>query len=125
MSIWLKLLIVAAGGAIGTLGRFLLEQITRVPYGLWLINVVGCLLMGFFFGLCVAAPWAQGVKSSFKLFFMVGFVGGFSSFAHYILYTANYFREGQFIYGWTYLLSTLVVGLLCVFAGMVAGMKCY
>lgn len=125
MSIWIKILLVAAGGALGSVGRYLIEQITRVPYGLWLINVVACLIMGFLFGLCVVAPWSQGEKSSFKLFFMVGLMGGFSSFAHYILYTANYFRDGQFIYGWAYLLTTLLVGIFCMFVGIFAGLKCY
>lgn len=123
MSIWIKILLVALGGGLGAVCRYLMEFITRQPYGVWIINIFGCFLMGIFFGWWAIAPWSSDHKLAFRLLLMVGFVGGFSTFAHYILYITNYLRDGQFIFGFAYMLTTLLVGLLCTFAGIYIGMK--
>lgn len=123
MSIWVKILIVAAGGALGTVGRFLLEQITRQPYGVWFINTLASLLMGLLFGIFIMAPWSQTHKETFQLFLMVGVMGGFSTFAHYMLYCVNYFREGQEIFSIVYMVSTILVSLVCMLLGLAIGMK--
>lgn len=125
MPLWLKILLVALGGALGTAARYAVEMITRQPYGVWFINMGACFIMGIFFGVYIFAPWVSTRKESFQLFFMSGLVGGFSTFANYLLYCVNYFREGEEVYGIAYMVSTIVVGMLLMILGMSIGFRIY
>lgn len=85
---FLKIAIVAAGGALGSVLRFVLQSISihtfgiAFPYGTFIVNVIGCFLAGFF---------AASVKDpilfhpAFKLFLFIGVLGGFTTYSGFAL----------------------------------------
>jgi fluoride exporter len=91
-------LIVMAGGALGTLARYLLSilalPISRdVPWGTILINVSGSFLIGFF-GTLTLAHGRYPVSDSVRLFVMIGFCGGYTTFSSFSLQTLDLLRTG-------------------------------
>ena len=80
----LKLLFIAGGGAVGSVLRYLAagwgqRLIPGVfPLGTLLVNVSGCLLIGYIASL-LAGPAL--VRDEYRLAILVGFLGGFTTFS--------------------------------------------
>lgn len=94
-------LIVMAGGALGTLARYLLSVLAQpvsrdLPWGTILINVAGSFVIGFFGTLSFAQgryPLSEGAR----LFVMVGICGGFTTFSSFSLQTLELMRAGAML----------------------------
>lgn len=91
-------LIVMLGGALGTLARYgvavLAQPISRsLPWGTILINVSGSLLIGFF-GTLTLAQGRFPVSDALRLFVMIGFCGGYTTFSSFSLQTLDLIRAG-------------------------------
>ena len=73
-----NLLLVALGGAVGSVLRYLLSGInTSFPWGTFAVNILGSLLIGLLVGL-----FSKGVLSpEMKLLMVTGFCGGFTTFS--------------------------------------------
>ncbi|MBY0432682.1 MAG: fluoride efflux transporter CrcB [Cyclobacteriaceae bacterium] len=77
-------LLIFLGGGIGSVARFALGRWVNVfhssslPLGTLTVNVVACLLLGFIIGL---ADHRQVLSASARIFWTVGFCGGFSTFS--------------------------------------------
>lgn len=129
-----KLLIIAAGGAAGAVLRYLVagagQQLASMagggwatfPAGTFLVNVLGCLAIGF-----LAALFASPVlvREEFRLLLLVGLLGGFTTFSSFSLETLNLLREGA---GWaaaTNVLLSNAAGFLAVWAGYRLGERIY
>ena len=116
MSLWLKILLVFAAGGTGAACRLLVEtaiRTTGIWMGLatWIINTVGCFLMGLFAGWVAVSPWGDFDKTAFAMLTMTGFCGGFSTFSEFTLDCVKYFEAGH-IGTW------VIFGLLSIFAGL-------
>jgi CrcB protein len=96
----LTYLLVALGGAIGSVARAWVG-VTAVrlvgasfPWGTMVINVVGSLVIGL-----VAATALSPTRTLFtqevRVFLMVGFCGGFTTFSSFSLQTFELLREGR------------------------------
>lgn len=77
------LLVVAAGGALGSLARYAVSVAvphdpTELPIATLLVNVVGCLLLGVLVGGWPAARWGRP-------FLGTGVLGGFTTFSAFAL----------------------------------------
>jgi CrcB protein len=91
-------LIVTAGGALGTLARYLVSlaalPVSReLPWGTIGINVVGSFIIGFF-GTLTLASGRHPVSEDVRLFVMVGVCGGFTTFSAFSLQTLDLMRGG-------------------------------
>jgi CrcB protein len=91
-------LLIAVGGAIGTLGRYGLSVLAlpisgNLPWGTIIINVSGSFLIGFF-GTLTLASGKFPVSENVRLFVMVGLCGGFTTFSAFSLQTLDLLREG-------------------------------
>ena len=123
--------VVAAGGVLGSLARFAIEQSAPLVHGsIWAtfaVNVLGCLAIGIVIPLLQPAsssPSSFSTRSSsmLHLFLVTGVLGGFttfSAFAAEVVLTA----DGQVQGGSTglallYMGATLLVGLLAVPLGV-------
>ena len=94
------LLLLALGGAIGTLVRFgvglwAAPFSTVLPWGTIGINVLGSFVIGFF-GTLTLAQGRYPVSEPVRLFVMVGFCGGFTTFSSFSLQTLDLMRGGGF-----------------------------
>ncbi len=91
-------LVVALGGALGTVGRYLLALAMApisqgVPWGTVMINIVGSFVIGFF-GTLTLAQGRFPVPDLLRLFVIVGLCGGFTTFSSFSLQTLDLLRAG-------------------------------
>ncbi len=128
MSMALKLLLAALGGGVGAALRVLINSFfpssgVWMGLGTWLINTIGCLLIGVFAGWLTTCAWSEESKVAFQMLTMAGFCGGFSTFSHYTLDCVKYIEGGHPIAMIVYAILTVVVGLLFCALGYWFGQK--
>lgn len=110
------LLAVAAGGAIGAAGRYLVStQVARwagtaFPWGTLTVNVLGAAVMGLLVGL-FARVWAVG--DPWRAFLTTGILGGFTTFSAFSLEGALMIERGQYLQAGLYAVASV---LLCLAA---------
>ncbi len=95
---WKLALLLALGGALGTLARFgvslLASPISQsVPWGTVVINVVGSFIIGAF-GTLTLGHGRFPLPEDIRLFVMVGICGGFTTFSSFSLQTFDLMRAG-------------------------------
>ncbi len=119
-----QLLLVMAGGALGAAGRFTIGQwLMRhadggFPWGTLLVNLSGSLAAGFLLG------WLDERGPHYalwRLFLMIGVLGGFTTYSALMVETLLLARAPRPPLVAAYLLSTLLGGLLLVWAGLRIG----
>ena len=116
------LLLVGTGSFIGGILRYLcsLPLYEKDPNGFpwWtlVVNVVGCLLMGILFG--YAERW--NLPKEWRLFFAAGLLGGFTTFSAFSYETISLMNNGQYTYAVSYVLSSVLLGLLATILGLLA-----
>lgn len=113
------LLLVASGGAIGATLRHVtakaaLSFTATFPWGTYLINVAGCLLMGVVAGLANIGA----ISPSARLFVATGVLGGYTTFSAFGLETHGLLSNGRLGAALAYVLGQLVLGVLGVFLGL-------
>lgn len=116
-------LIVFVGGGLGAVSRYLtgLAFLQRFgpgfPFGTLTINLAGCFLIG------VIAEMAQtrafGVGSGMRLFLVVGFLGGFTTFSSFAYETVTLTGEALSVSAIIYVLASVAGGIVSAFAGIV------
>src|SRR5437763_6106743 len=94
---------VASGGALGSVGRFWLSGAIAqkfgetFPAGTLLVNISGSFIIGFFAAL--TGPDGRIWSSpSFRQFFMIGVLGGYTTFASLSLQTLALARAGEWFF---------------------------
>lgn len=119
-SLW-PVFFVAVGGAIGAGLRFLLSSFVAhtwesyFPLGTLLVNVLGCLLIGFL----VARGLDSSVWSNWRLFLVVGMGGAFTTFSSFSLETLNLMNDGLYGFALLNVASNLFLCLLAAWLGTV------
>ena len=110
-----NLLLVALGGAIGSLLRYLLSSInTSFPWGTFAVNILGSLLIGLLVGLV-----SKGVLSpEMKLLMVTGFCGGFTTFSTFANESFSMMKAGDVLQMALYVGVSVVIGILAVWGGM-------
>lgn len=110
---WLKIAAVGSGGFIGAVSRYLLSLLAQsqfpgssFPYGTTLVNLLGCLLIGFIAGLFEMKSWAH---PEIRLFIFVGILGGFTTFSTFSHETFLLWENGKI------LMSLINVGVQVIF----------
>lgn len=116
------ILIVGAGGFLGTVSRFLASRyvqnhfLSAFPYGTFLVNVLGCFLIGIFFGL---SEKGDILSSDWRMFLTVGFCGGFTTFSTFANENLALLRDGNFFYFALYTSLSVFLGLIATYFGNV------
>lgn len=110
-------LVVMAGGALGTLARYVLSALAlpisgRLPWGTILVNISGSFLIGFF-GTLTLAHGRFPVSENWRLFVMIGICGGYTTFSSFSLQTLDLLREGALTRAFVNIAASVV---LCVAA---------
>ncbi|WOE31125.1 MULTISPECIES: fluoride efflux transporter CrcB [unclassified Acinetobacter] len=112
-------ILVALGGAIGAslrygLGLYLLRPHLIFPWPTWWINIIGCFFAGAFFAFSQKYVVLQ---NEIRLLFMVGVLGGFTTFSSFGLETFQLFKQGEMLMALSYAISSLIVGILLLALG--------
>lgn len=119
---------VMAGGAIGTLARFLLSDFVAsafgeaFPWGTLIINVTGSFAIGFFATL-TDPDGALLVRPDFRTFFMVGICGGYTTFSSFSLQTLRLAQNGHWVSAGANILGSNIGCLVAVWLGHVCAVS--
>jgi CrcB protein len=116
-------LVVGIGGFVGAAARYLAGGLVHrhlpatFPWGTFFVNVVGCFGIG---ALAVLVTERQALGPTARLFWMVGVLGGFTTFSTFGYETASLMEDRSYVLALLNALGQLFVGLLGVFAGAAA-----
>ena len=111
------LLLVAAGGACGALLRYAVQASTAswtLPWGTFVVNVAGSLLIGVLLAAFAAAPWFEAIG---RPFLVVGMLGAFTTFSAFSADTLLLYDEGRLGWAAAYVVGTVAVCITAAFAG--------
>ena len=114
------ILLVALGGAFGSIARYLMASSLQTatgwnfPIGTVLVNILGCFLIGILYVLLVARP---DPKHELRALLIVGVMGGFTTFSSFSLETVTMAMNGN--YGGATL--NVVVSVAACLVGTVLG----
>ena len=114
-------LIVALGGAAGSVARWMVGQALAgsarvLPWGTLAVNVAGSLLLGL-----VLAIWPAERPSAGRLLLGVGFCGGFTTFSTFSAELGAMLQRGQGTRAGAYAAASLAAGVLAMLAGLALG----
>jgi fluoride exporter len=114
-------LLIAVGGALGTVARYGIALLTLpvsrdMPWGTILINVVGCLVIGFF-GTLTLTNGKYPVSENARLFVMTGLCGGFTTFSAFSLQTLDLLMSGSVVRAAAYVLLSVTLCVCAVAVG--------
>jgi len=114
-------LLVAAGGAVGSVARYLLSGFVlhrttdwRFPLSTFAVNVLGCLAVGVIGGLVVKH---DAFASDARLFLLTGLAGGFTTFSAFGLETFYLLRRAEYLVAAGYVASSVALGLFVLWLG--------
>jgi len=117
----MKLLLIAAAGAAGTLSRYWVSGLSHralgadYAYGTLAVNVIGSLLFGIVWTLS-EERFAISVLT--RTVILVGFMGAFTTFSTFAFETVNYLRDSQYLLAFANMASNCVLGFGAIITGM-------
>jgi len=114
-------LLVFIGGGLGSSLRHTINVVstralgTAFPYHTFIINITGSTIMGLIAGYLAF----QGDASQhWRLFLMTGILGGYTTFSAFSLDTVLLYERGEILHALLYVLGSVVLSLLGLFAGL-------
>lgn len=114
-------LMIALGGALGSVARYaavgyLTPMLNyRFPFGTFVVNMLGSFLIGVAYVMLVEKA---ALSSEWRLFFITGILGGFTTFSAFSLEILQMWQEGHVLQSMLYATSSVVLGLLFAYIGM-------
>ena len=120
MKALLPLMYVGIGGAIGSLMRYGMtllfpSQAGALPWGTFVSNVVGCLIIG---GVAGLAANSTVISLEIRLFVATGICGGFTTLSSLMFELAQFCQQGRYLFGSLYLSATVAGASIAFLAGM-------
>lgn len=115
-------LAVFVGGGLGAVARLLIGRGstawlgTDFPWGTMAVNIVG----SFLIGLSIGVFSTFGTGQTMRLFLVIGFLGGFTTFSAFSLDALTLWERGQHGLAAAYVIASVLLSLVAVAAGMVA-----
>lgn len=116
---------IAIGSALGGMSRYACSRyIARYigetfPWGTLVVNVTGCFVIGFFATLS-GPDGRMLVPSDLRLFVMVGFCGGYTTFSSFSLQTLELIRNRDMAEAAGNVLLSVALCMLAVILGSIA-----
>ncbi len=114
-----RILIIAAGGSIGAVLRYLISEIVyrftspTFPWGTLTVNLLGCYLIGL--------AWQYSemymVSTGTRIFVLTGILGAFTTFSTFSLETLTLLRDGEIKMAVLNQIVSVSFGLILVIAG--------
>lgn len=114
------LLIIGTGSFIGGVSRFLASRfvqntvISAFPYGTFVVNILGCFLIGLFYGI---SERGNMMSNEWRMFLTVGFCGGFTTFSTFANENLALLKDGSFFHFALYTSLSVFLGLMATYLG--------
>lgn len=123
VSTFQSLLLVACGGALGSVLRALLsiaasQMQMKAVFATLAANVIGCLAAGMFLG---ATKWATEPQHALRFLVMVGVLGGLTTFSAFSVETVTLVKQGEMYAAFGNVAANLCLGFGAVWLGMALG----
>ncbi|WP_319779650.1 fluoride efflux transporter CrcB [Maridesulfovibrio sp.] len=119
-----KYLYIAAGGAAGSLCRYLASGVVQkmvdssFPAGTFAVNMIGCLLFGLVSGIFEDR---LGFPPEMRLLILTGFMGAFTTFSTYMFESASLVKSGQWAMTAMNIGGQSILGFFCIIGGLALG----
>jgi len=116
-----QILLVALGGALGSVCRYLVGlgalrlMGPAFPWGTLTVNVAGSFAIGVLAELIIAR---FGASVELRLLLITGFLGGFTTFSAFALDAVTLFERGASVAATSYLLLSIVASIVAAIAGI-------
>jgi len=113
------LLLVFIGGGAGSALRYIVGKnlnptASGFPWGTFAVNLIGSLIIGLVFGWVLQK---SKLSNDSLLLIVAGFCGGFTTFSAFALESLNFLKTGNTSLFLTYVFTSIIAGLLCVWFG--------
>ena len=102
-------LLVAAGGALGSMLRFGIGNLISYPYGTMAVNILGALFAG-----AAIAFFINKIDARFYFLLVPGFLGGFTTFSAFSVDVLKLWEQQNLNVLFFYLTGTFIFSLLGV-----------
>jgi fluoride exporter len=118
------LVLLAVGGAAGTVARYALSgwvsDLTggRLPWGTFIVNVSGSFILGLVFALSVDRAF---LPPEVRVPLMIGFIGAYTTFSTLMLESWRLIEEGAMLAAVANIVGSSIVGLVAVVGGLAVG----
>ena len=118
-----QIIAIAIGGALGAVSRYLVIGLVTdflgksFPYGTLVVNVIGSFFIGIVYVIVVQK---MHISPELKSIMVVGFLGAFTTFSTFSLEAFNFINEGLVLNAITYILSSVILCIISVWAGVSA-----
>ena len=115
------LMLVGTGGFLGSISRYLASRYIQenlpfaFPFGTFLVNITGCLLIGLIYGLSEKSPL---LTTGWKMFLAVGFCGGFTTFSTFAGENLALLRDSAYLHFFLYTGFSVFLGIGATFLGV-------
>jgi fluoride exporter len=116
-----NILLVGFGGFIGSICRFLISALLAAPtslsfpYGTFLVNLLGCFIIGLIFAL---SERSNILSPEFRIFLTAGFCGGFTTFSAFSLESIQLAQASNLGVAGLYIGLSIMCGLAATWAAM-------
>ncbi|HVI27550.1 fluoride efflux transporter CrcB [Hansschlegelia sp.] len=116
-------LLVALGGALGSVARYLVNVAAArafgmsFPWGTFTVNVVG----GFVMGLIAAMLAFRSGSQELRVFLMTGVLGGFTTFSAFSLDAVTLWERGDAGLAAGYVAASVALSIAALFGGLALG----
>jgi len=121
-----KIILIGIGGFIGAVLRYMIGDFAQnwsksgtFPIGTLIVNLVGCLLIGF---LSHVGETSQVITPEARSFMFIGILGAFTTFSTFSNETVNLFRQGENFYSILNVAANIFIGLFAVWIGRQAAL---
>ena len=114
-----NLLLVASGGAIGAVLRYLLTNISKLLfassiYGTISVNIVGSFLIGYF----ITSNAVNSLSENFiKFFIIIGLLGSFTTFSAFSYEVVDLINSKKYITSFTYIFISIFICIISAYLG--------
>ena len=117
----IKFLYIATGGALGSILRFFVSYICKIyflyfPVGTLLVNVIGSFLAGLLVSYLNNKEISEII---IKYFFIIGFLGSFTTFSAFSIDTLELFRQNEISLSVLYIMLSIILSIFAAYAGFI------